>query len=479
MTFNSFSYFLFLPVVYLIFYFTADRWRWLVLLTSSYVFYAFLKAYYLLAVLFVITIISYVFGIRIAIAQDDAVRKCLLWCGIISCVLVLALLRFIPFLNSHGGIILGANRLFPIVTISIGVSYFTFQAISYLADVYLEIEKPEQHLGHFALYLAFFPKLLQGPIERAGDILPQLKKSYDFDYDGMRSGILLFTLGLFKKVVVADRLALYADQVYNHVHDYTGLSLIIGTYAYALQIYFDFSGYTDMARGVGLMFGVNLSENFISPYMATSIADFWRRWHISFSRWILDYIFKPLQMSWRSWGQLGTASALIITFLVSGIWHGATIGFIIWGGLHGVYLASSTYYRPYQKLLYEMLRIENKRWIKFWKMFVTFNLVSFAWIFFRAATISDAQYVALHCFSGVNIGSCLRLIANVGFKPSCVMIVLLIVLALCRYIFDKNSFVSEFYNYRTFKRFIFYVLLVVIIMGMGMFDSSNYIYMNF
>ncbi len=394
MYFNSFSYFLFLPVVYLAFYFTTDRWRWLVLLTASYGFYAFLKAPYLLAVLFMATSISYACGLRIAAEQDEAGRRFWLWIGSFSSALMLVLLKYFPFFESRANSIFGLSSTLSTTIVAVGVSYFTFQAISYLADIYLETEGPERHFGRYALYMAFFPKLLQGPIERAGDLLPQLKQPYRFNYDAMRSGILLFIWGLFKKVAVADRLALYADQVYNNVHDYSGLSLILGTYAYALQIYFDFSAYTDMARGTGRMFGINLTENFNSPYLATSIADFWRRWHITFSRWILDYIFKPLQMRWRNLGQAGTALALIITFLVSGIWHGATWGFVIWGLLHGVYLAASTYYRPYQKRLYKWIGIEKSRWLKWWQVFITFNLVSFAWVFFRANSLNDAWYVA-------------------------------------------------------------------------------------
>lgn len=368
MTFTSLSYFLFLPVLYTAYYFTPDRWRWLVLLTASYGFYVTFKAPYLLAVLFLVTCISYVCGLRIAAHSDEAVRKRWLFIGTSACVVLLALMKYLPFLESQANSIFGLNSNLSSTLISIGVSYFTFQAISYLADIYLEIEEPELHFGHFALYMAFFPKLLQGPIERAGDLLPQLKHSDTFDYHTLRSGMLLFTWGLFKKLVVADRLALYADQVYNNVYNYSGLSLIIGTYAYALQIYFDFSSYTDMARGTGRMFGINLTENFNTPYLATSISDFWRRWHISFSRWILDYIFKPLQMSWRNWGQPGTVAALIITFLISGIWHGATWGFVIWGILHGVYLAASTYYRPYQKRLYKMLGIDKSPWLKWWQV---------------------------------------------------------------------------------------------------------------
>ncbi len=401
MPFNSFSYFIFLPIVYLIFYFTADRWRWLTLLTASYGFYASFNAPYLLAVLLIMTAISYLCGLLIAAHQDESIRKRWLWVGSFACVAILALLKYLPFFESESNRIFGLNSTFSATIITVGVSYFTFQAISYLADVYLEIEEPEHHFGRFALYMAFFPKLLQGPIERAGDLLPQLKQPYQFEYDAMRSGMLLFAWGLFKKVVVADRFALYAGQVYNNVHDYTGLSLIIGIYAYALQIYFDFSAYTDMARGTGRMFGINLTENFNSPYLATSIADFWRRWHITFSRWILDYIFKPLQMGWRNWGQAGTALALIITFLVSGIWHGASWGFVIWGLLHGIYLAASTYYRPYQKRLHKWLGFEKNKWLKWWQVFVTFNLVCFAWVFFKAKSTGDALYVIFNCFHGV------------------------------------------------------------------------------
>ena len=393
MTFHSFSYLLFLPVVYLIYYFCADRWRWLVLLASSYAFYAWLQAFYLPAALVAVTGISYACALRLASHKEEAARQRWLWTGCGACLAVLVLLKYLPFLETRANSIFGLQSNLGATLIGIGVSYFTFQALSYLADVYLEVVEPERHLGHYALYLAFFPKLLQGPIERAGDLMPQLREPYRFEYDAMRSGLLLFACGLFKKVVLADRLALFADQVYNNVHHYSGPGLVLGTYAYALQLYFDFSGYTDMARGTGRMFGVRLTENFNAPYLATSIADFWRRWHISFSRFILDYIFKPLQMGWRDWGESGTAAALVVTFLVSGIWHGASWGFVVWGLLHGVYLASSTYYRPYQKRLHDWLGVGKKSWLKCWQVLVTFHLVCVAWVFFRANTLGDAWYV--------------------------------------------------------------------------------------
>jgi alginate O-acetyltransferase complex protein AlgI len=218
----------------------------------------------------------------------------------------------------------------------------------------------------------------------------------------MRIGLFMFVWGLFKKMVIADRLAWYVDPVYGNVHAYSGLPLLIATYCYTLQIYFDFSGYTDMALGSARLFNINLTQNFNRPYLAISIGEFWRRWHISFSRWILDYIFKPLQMSWRGHGRYGTALALIVTFLVSGGWHGATWGFVVWGGLHGVYLACSLFWKPWQKILHNKLGVAGSLRLKVWQTVITFNLVAFAWIFFRSGSLEDAWYVMTSLFSGTD-----------------------------------------------------------------------------
>ena len=409
MAFNSLSYFLFLPLVWLVFQWTPDRLRWLLLLLASLGFYAMLNAPYLVAVLGVVSGATYAVGLQLAGCDNDAGRKRLLWTGIGVNLLILVSLKYLPAMLAvfplHSSLSIFDFSPFTFhfsLLVTIGVSYYVFQAISYLIDVYLEIELPERHFGYFALYISFFPKLLQGPIERAGDLLPQLKKPYAFNYENMRTGMLMFAWGLFKKVVVADRLALFVNTVYGNVHAYTGLPLILATYLYAFQLYFDFSGYTDMALGTARLFNIRLTQNFNSPYLATSIADFWRRWHISFSRWILDYIFKPLQLLWRDLKSAGTALALIVTFLASGIWHGARWGFVIWGLLHGLYLASSVYYRPLQKKLHKAMMLDKTRTLAILQTVVTFNLVCFAWIFFRAVTVNDALYVATHLWSGVS-----------------------------------------------------------------------------
>jgi D-alanyl-lipoteichoic acid acyltransferase DltB (MBOAT superfamily) len=294
-----------------------------------------------------------------------------------------------------------ADTRFHNLFLTVGVSYYTLQAVSYLTDIYLETSEPEPHLGFFALYLGFFPKMLQGPIERADELLPQLKRPFQSNYDNLRSGLLLFAWGLFKKVAVANRLAIYVNAIYGNVHNYKGLTLVIATYMYAIQILADFSGYTDMALGVAQMFNIRLTENFNSPYLATSVIDFWRRWHISFSRWILDYIFKPLQLAWRSAGIFGTATALLITFLFSGLWHGAEWTFIVWGLLHGVFIASSVLSKPYVDRLVERTGLHNHPLRRFIRIAITFNLVCFAWIFFRANSIADGWYVVTHLFTGV------------------------------------------------------------------------------
>jgi len=404
--FNSFEYFLFLPIVWLVHLFLGDKVRWLALLIASLVFYASLKVPYLLGVVVLVTVTTYIFGLWMGKAKCPSRKKWLLCGGISANLLILIGLKYLPFLTENLNLLLGFfSSPFNIhqakVLVTIGASYYIFQAVSYLIDIYLEIEEPETQFGFFALYMAFFPKLLQGPIERTRDLLPQFKLKYEFNYDNMRLGLLLFAWGLFKKVVLADRLGVYVDTMYDDVHSYQGLPLVLATYAYGFQIYFDFSGYTDMALGTARLFNINLTQNFNSPYLATSVADFWRRWHITFSRWILDYIFKPLQMQWRKWKNWGTAVALLVTFLVSGVWHGASWAFIVWGVLHGLYMACSVFYRPYQKKVHKVLRLEKTRLLKAWQVFVTFNLVTFAWIFFRATKIEDAFYVIKNLWTGL------------------------------------------------------------------------------
>jgi len=483
MPFNSLTYFMFLPVVYLIFYFAGERARWCVLLAASLLFYAALNTPYLLVVLVLVAMMTYCFGIWLDQAESAKAKRVLLWGGIAVNVLILVVMKYLPFLSENlkalSTLLSLDAQIQPVKAfIAIGVSYYVFQAISYLFDIYLEIEKPERHFGYFALYLSFFPKLLQGPIERAGDLIPQLRNRYKFNYDNMRFGMLLFTWGLFKKVVVADRLAFFVDQIYNDVQMYKGLALLFATYTYAFQIFMDFSGYTDMALGSALLFNINLTQNFRSPYLATSVADFWRRWHITFSRWILDYIFKPLQMQWRQWKNWGTATALVIAFLISGIWHGASWGFVIWGGLHGLYMACSVFYRPYQKKLHKTLRIANTRFLKAWQVIVTFNLVSFAWIFFRANSINDALYIVKNLIPTNTTFDFLNQIFTNGKLELVIPIFGLISVAVVGLSLQSQKIISLF-KLSTTIRWSIYFLLVTLLMLFNTNTHLTFIYNRF
>ncbi|MBJ6723693.1 MBOAT family O-acyltransferase [Geomesophilobacter sediminis] len=401
MPFTSLEYLIFLPLLFLVHHLSRGRMRWGGLLAASYGFYLDAGASYLVVVLAFVTLLSYVCGLQVGPAGNRP--RFFLLIGIVGNIAVLVGMKYLPFLwecvSSLPSFIPVAKLSAPPLLVSVGVSFFVFQAIGYLVAVYLENEDPERHLGIFALTLAFFPKLLQGPIEKSSDLAVQFRQSYRFDYLDIRSGMTLFLWGAFKKVVIADRLALFVDAVYARPTAYAGISLVFATVLYAFQLYLDFSGYTDMALGSARLFNIRLSQNFDRPYLATSVGDFWRRWHMTFSRWILANLFQPLQMRWRYWGKWGTALALMVTFLVSGIWHGAAWGFIAWGGIHGIYLSCSVIWSPYRRRLYRWLGIEKAWWLRLWQVCVTFLLVSFAWIFFRAGTLEKGWYIATHLFT--------------------------------------------------------------------------------
>lgn len=463
MPFNSLHYFLFLPVVWLVFCWSPVHSRWLVLLAASLGFYAALKAPYLLAVLVGVALLSWFCGKALAATPEGRRRTWLFWGGIGGNVALLAVIKVVPVLQ-------GDSSLW----VSIGVSYFVFQAISYLADINLELIESERHFGYLLLSLAFFPKLLQGPIERSGELLPQFKQPYVFDYDNMRSGLLMFAWGLFKKVVIADRLALYVNAVYGDVHAYAGLPLLLATYFYALQIYFDFSGYTDMALGTARLFNIRLTQNFNSPYLATSVAEFWRRWHISFSRWILDYIFKPLQMQWRKGKDFGTAGALLVTFLACGLWHGISWGFVVWGLLHGLYLAVAVFWRPYQKRLHKALKVEKTAALRIWQTLVTFHLVCFAWIFFRSASLADASYIVTNLFT--EVGKVRGLLFKFGATELVALLAVFLAVFIVRWM---QSFGRMMSDYPVWLRWLGYVALMEALMLLNVDSQRTFIYFQF
>ena len=471
MPFNTFEYLLFLPVVYLAFYFVGQRARWIVLLLASFLYYAALKEPHLLIVLGLVITITYGFGLYMGRVSCRRAKFFLLCGGI-------GINSFILIVTKYSSFLLGDVLIWPVnAVVTIGVSYYVFQVISYLIDIYLDVISPEPHFGYFALSVAFFPKLFQGPIERTGGLLSQLKSQFVFDYNNLQLGFLWFIWGMFKKVVVAERLALYVDAVYDKVHDYSGLSLVLATYAYAIQIYMDFSGYTDMALGSALLFNINLTQNFNSPYLATSVADFWRRWHISFSRWILDYIFKPLQVQWRNGRNWGTGAALIVTFLVSGAWHGLGSGFVAWGFLHGVFLAFSVFYRPYQKQIHKTFGMEGTWVLRIWQIFATFNLVSLGWVFFRAGSLADAFYVLENMFRGEGCDR-LRILFSQEQGELVILFVVLGMYFVASTVIKHFGF-SSFLKLTEYKKCLVVYLSITVILLLAKFQHTAFIYFKF
>jgi len=481
MTFNSLSYAIFLPLVCLAFRCTAERFRWLVLLLASYLFYASFRTPQLLLVLALVTVLSYAGALLIDRAPGEKARGRVFRTASLGLVAILALVKYLPAWSP----LLGGQAGQPSAFSAIGVSYFTLQALSYLADVYLEVLEPERHPGYHALSLAFFPKLLQGPIERAGDLLPQLKAPCRFDYQRVRSGLVLFLWGLFLKVVIADRLSVLVNTVYDGVPASTPLSALVATYFFAVQLYCDFAGYTDMALGSALLFNIRLTANFNNPYLAVSVPDFWRRWHISFSRWILDYLFRPLQMRWRRGGTFGTACALLVTFLISGLWHGAKWGYLAWGGLHGAYLAASVYSEPWRKKLRRRLGIEQSLAYRCCRVFLTFHLVCFAWIFFRADSWADA--VALigkmghFSFSPITIAYLRNTIGGLGMTQADMSIILLCLIfaALVAALDFRSNAFEKLFRSPLWVRWSFYVTLSLIVILLAQMEYVPYLYFQF
>jgi alginate O-acetyltransferase complex protein AlgI len=400
MLFNSWEFLVFFPVVTTIYFMAPAGLRYLVLLVASCVFYmAFVPAYLLILVL---TIgVDYIAGIQIE--KTHGGRRTMWFLGsIISTCLILFFFKYYDFFawnfNKLAGWLHSSSAITPLnLLLPIGLSFHTFQSLSYVIEVYCRRQKAEQHFGIYALYVMFYPQLVAGPIERPQNLLHQFHDRHNFalrfDYPEVTSGLRLMAVGLFKKAVVADTLAQFVSPVYNHASSFTGGVCLVATVMFTFQIYCDFSGYSDMARGAARVMGFNLMLNFNNPYSASSLADFWRRWHISLSTWLRDYIYEPIAMSLRDWGISAIVTALMVTFLISGFWHGANWTYVIWGLLHGFGLSLEVVFSKQRKKL-------TKK-IPSWFLHpilvaATFSYVTLTYVFFRAKTVDDACFIIRH-----------------------------------------------------------------------------------
>ena len=394
MSFDSLEYLVFLPLVALICRFTPGKWRWLPLLTASWYFYASWNAA-LTGLIIGVTAASWGAGLLIARTDDRRRQRLLLAADMIVCLGLLCYFKYFGFLTESLSALsrLLGGRGFDTweVLLPVGVSFYTFQAMSYVVDVYRGDMPAERHFGYFALYVSFFPQLVAGPIERAATLLPQLRAHRDPAADDLRMGLRLLLTGLFRKVVAADFAAHFVDRVYA-LDTPDGLAVLAGTLLFALQIYCDFSGYSEIAAGSARLMGVRLMRNFDQPYRAASIREFWRRWHISLSTWFTDYVYIPLGGSRR--GRTRQIMATLVVFTLSGLWHGAAWTFVVWGLLHGAMMTADILLRN---------RLPKGRWGRAVMTVCTFAAVTLTWVFFRAESLSHAGMLLTRLFSGWDV----------------------------------------------------------------------------
>lgn len=395
MLFNSAEFLLFSLVVFPTYFLLPAKLRWILLLAASVFFYGYWKVEYL-GLIFISALTDYYCSRKMGQVTDKKVRKPYLWLSLSVNLGLLGIFKYYNFFldSLHQAIPLNTGFSSLDLILPMGISFYTFQTLAYTIDVYRDRIVPEKNFGMFSLYVTFFPQLVAGPIERASHLLPQLKSTHSFSSSRLFFGFRLILWGLFKKVVVADRLATFVDPVYAATDQYNGMILLLATVMFAIQIYCDFSGYSDMAIGLAKILGIDLMKNFRVPYFASSIGEFWNRWHISLSTWFRDYVYIPLggnRVSKFRWNL-----NLLIVFLVSGLWHGANWTFIVWGGLHGSYLILENFIKPATKTL--------KKWAMFRPISILscFVLVLIGWVFFRASDISNALFI-LNEIKGISL----------------------------------------------------------------------------
>lgn len=395
MLFNSLLFLLFFIIVSISYYLLPHKFRWLWLLSASAYFYMYFKPSYILIILFTI-IIDFFAGILIE-KTSGTKKRIYLVISLIANIGVLVFYKYFDFLIGNLNFVLSASNISQIplfqILLPIGLSFHTFQAMSYTIEVYRGKQKAEKHFGIYSLYVMFYPQMVAGPIERPQHILPQLKEVHHFIPINILNGLFFIAIGLFKKVAIADHLGLFVDPIFNDPHSHSALSLLTANYFFAIQIYCDFSGYSDMAIGTALVLGIKLMKNFDAPYLSITISEFWKRWHISLSFWFKDYLYIP--MGGNRKGLTLTCLNLLIVFLISGLWHGANWKYLVWGALHGIFLI------VYQIINHFNIKVNG---YVFFKWLLTFNLVCLTWIFFRANSVTDGFYILSKIVSFNNEG---------------------------------------------------------------------------
>jgi alginate O-acetyltransferase complex protein AlgI len=487
MLFNSFSYLVFFPAVTVLYFLIPHRYRWFFLLVASCIFYmAFIPVYILVLALTIA--IDYTAGLLIERVKGRR-RKWFLVMSIVSTCGVLFVFKYFNFFNTNlSQLARFLDWNYPIESLSlilpIGLSFHTFQSLSYVIEVYRRNFKAEHHFGIYALYVMFYPQLVAGPIERPGNLIHQFYEEHAFDYFRVTNGLKLMVWGFFKKMVIADRLAILVEQVYNDPTRYTGFPLMAAALFFAFQVYCDFSGYSDIAIGAAQVMGFQLRDNFNRPFYSPTVADFWRRWHISLMTWFRDYVYIPL--GGNRVGRWKWYFNIFITFTLSGLWHGAGWGYVLWGSLNGIYLIVSN--------LTERLRKRWAQWVGLnWfptfhrgiQVAFTFLLFCFTLIIFRAKSLSDAYYVMTHLWTGLGDLAGIKMSVKSLYRSGLnrhELIIAFVSIGLMEFIqmIEKHSKMRQMFSEKPLlARWTIYYALILFLIFFGEYNDHSFIYFQF
>jgi alginate O-acetyltransferase complex protein AlgI len=504
--FNSLNYLIFFPFTFIIFFLIKGKHRYLFLLLSGYFFYSFSKIEYLLLLL-LITFATYYFGNKIYAAESIKKKRTYLFLIVFVNISLLLFFKYLNFtISIANNIFSSVNVNFALSTVNIamplGISYLIFQSLTYPLDIYRGSETKEKSFFKYSLFVSFFPQVAAGPIERSRNILNQFNESPDYDYSRVNDGLRRILIGFFKKVVVADRLAPIVNLVYDNPEKFKGIHFIIATLLFTIQIYCDFSGYSDIAIGTGKIFGIKLMENFKSPYFSKTISEFWTRWHISFSSWLRDYIFLPVaywiagKYSKKNSFNIGInylsyITASFITMIICGIWHGAAWTFILWGFLQGFYLVFGFLTKSYRKKIKRFIHLDrNVFFNKLVKILITFCMINFSFIIFRANNLYDAFYIVSNLFNGTgellvnfyDLSYIGNLFGSFGlYKSEIPAFVIILSFFLINETYGRNINIFNRLNDKPFAiRWAVYYFLIFSIIFLGAYNSNQqFLYVQF
>lgn len=483
MLFNSIDFAVFLPTVFLLYWFATNhsiKIQNIFLVAISYVFYGWWD-WKFLSLIVLSTIIDYYCGLRISSSKTQLQKKSFLWLSILVNLGVLGVFKYYNFFVgnfvhafSFFGVNMNAGALD--IVLPVGISFYTFQTLSYTIDVYRKEIPPTRDFIAFSAYVSFFPQLVAGPIERAPNLLPQFFSKRIFNYDKSVDGMKQILWGLFKKIVIADNCAIYANIIFNNSDAYSGSTIFLGGVFFAFQIYGDFSGYSDIAIGTARLFGFHLKRNFAFPYFSRDIAEFWRRWHISLSSWFKDYLYFPLGGSKR--GMATTIRNILIIFIVSGLWHGANWTFIIWGALNAIYFLPLLLIKKNRANLQIVAEESYFPSIKdLINIFLTFSMVTIAWIVFRAENIVHAK----NCLSRIFSLSILTIPNFTNRRDSLITVCLVAIFMIIEWHGRKQEYAIANLGIKWRKplRYAMYYTIAMSILIFGNFNQNEFIYFQF